>query len=617
MGPTYSGCSVALVTAADEKFAGRLSDLCDSLGAWRRYLHVIDIGLADDSRDALKRAGIESIRLPAGFFANARFATDYFRALYLRPSLPDLFPHDIIMWIDADCWIQREEALATYFDSAIAFPDKFTLCAMLDIEYGRCIDDYWRYQEGYREQYAALFGADAAKQMFGKAVLSAGVFAARRTAPAWAEWRAVVSQVYESDIALARFDLGHMGDQLSLNMVLHRSHGYRLLNAEMNWHCHCSDVARDGQTVRIRPSGRTPAIVHLSDLKNPEAAQRYRANRLFYEKRDGAARDAVAPPPRAPAILNAAAATAESRHAPLQICVYTCLVGNSEALNEQPTAAQSRLPFICFTDNPGLRSETWQVRVVPRLFAMDPVRSQRQIKILPHKYLPEFDASLYIDNSVLLRQPPEALVEKYFPASGFCILEHSYRATVDDEFIEVARLGLDDQNRIFEQREHYKIKYPEILSEKPYWGAILLRDHRNPAVAKMLELWFAHVQRYSRRDQLSVNLAFRLAGLSPDVLRYDNFESEYHSWPHKKNGGQMESVEQIPREEFTFDERLQALEIDLLSEKKKVEALNASLMRLDRNAADTRHQNEALLASTSWRLTAPMRALSRLLRRLG
>lgn len=300
----------------------------------------------------------------------------------------------------------------------------------------------------------------------------------------------------------------------------------------------------------------------------------------------------------------------------MRACVYTCLMGNSEALNEQPVAATSRLPFICFTDNPDLRSETWEVRTAPRLFSMDSVRSQRAVKILPYKYLPDFDASLYIDNSVLLKQAPDAFVEKNLPPSGFCLVEHSFRATVLDEFLEVAANGFDDQSRIFEQLNHYTIDCPEVLQEKPYWGAILLRDHRNPTVRKMLEIWFAHVQRYSRRDQLSVNLAFRLAGLAPDVLRYDNFTSEYHSWPLKDGGHSGTGLRQPSHDLMPVAARISALETALLKERRKTDAMAASAAQLDRALADARHSNEALLVSTSWRVTAPLRGLSRMLRGL-
>ncbi len=613
MGQEYKGFSVAIVTAADELFARPLLDLCASLGPWRQNLRVIDIGLGAATREELARMNVDVQPAAEELFAGARLLNNYVKALYLRPRLPELVAADIIMWIDSDCWVQREEAISAYLDSAIEFPDKFTLCAMLDVDYARCIDDYWPYQERYREQYAALFGTQEAERLFGKAVLSAGVFAARRTAPAWAAWRATVSQVYRSDAAFARPDLAHMGEQLSLNLVLHRERAYRILNAEMNWHCHCSDAVRDNGRVRIRPSGRVPAIVHLSDIKTPAVAEGYRDNRLFYEG-TGESRPASS-------TAKASDSAKLKTSIPPRICVYTCLMGESEKLNEQPAAASSRLPFICFTDNANLRSETWDMRVVSRLFAADPIRSQRAVKALPFDQLGAFDASLYIDNTVLLKQPPDAFVEANFPQSGFCLSQHSYRATVLDEFIEVAATGLDDQSRISEQLEHYRLSYPGVLQEKPYWGAILLRDHRVAAVRKMLEIWFAHVQRYSRRDQLSLNLAFRLAGLTPNVLYLDNFESDYHVWPRRTlNPNALAARRGSPRS-GTHDDSVAA---ELLRERQKTTDLLATTARLDRALAEsqhqlaqTRHSRDALLGSTSWRVTAPLRKLARGLGRLA
>lgn len=214
-----------------------------------------------------------------------------------------------------------------------------------------------------------------------------------------------------------------------------------------------------------------------------------------------------------------------------RLCVYTALFGGYEQLNEQPMALRSKIPFVCFTDDPGLRSDTWQIRVVSPVFSMDPARSQRDLKLRPHVHLPEFDLSLYIDNPVLLTQPPEQVFARYDPLKGFWIGRHSFRQSVLDEFLEVARLGLDDQSRVFEQLNHYSLVYPEILSERPYWGAILLRDHRDPQVRAMLEIWYANVLRYTRRDQLSVNLAFREAVLTPQVIEVDNSSSWFHAWP--------------------------------------------------------------------------------------
>jgi hypothetical protein len=219
-----------------------------------------------------------------------------------------------------------------------------------------------------------------------------------------------------------------------------------------------------------------------------------------------------------------------------KICVYTTLLGNYERINEQPVAASAQIPFICLTDDPDLRSESWQMRIVQPAFPTDPIRSQRDMKIRPHVYLPEFARSLYIDNSVILKEPPDRLFEIGAASpEGFVMPHHSFRQTVLDEFLEVAGLGFDDSNRVFEQLNHYLLNCPEVLQERPWWAAIIVRDHTNLKLCRALEFWALHVMRYSRRDQLSVNMAMHLADIRPEPLQIDNFNSPFHSWPHAQD----------------------------------------------------------------------------------
>lgn len=281
--------------------------------------------------------------------------------------------------------------------------------------------------------------------------------------------------------------------------------------------------------------------------------------------------------------------------APRALCVYTTLTGGYEKLNEQPVSGASRIPFICLTDDARLQSESWQVRLVPTLFRMDPVRSQRALKLRPHEYLPEFDASLYVDNTVLLSEPPEALLAQFLPEPGFCLPAHSFRASVMDEFLEVIRDGLDDENRILEQLYHYALDCPGVLREKPYWTGLLLRDHRNPAVREVLDLWFSHVQRYSRRDQLSANVAFRRAGLTPQLLPIDNHTSRFHSWPHRASRSR---AGQAPLTADSFG-----------SPDPRIRDLEQRLAAMEGTVAEERRLRASLLSSTTWRATAPFRSI--------
>jgi hypothetical protein len=74
------------------------------------------------------------------------------------------------------------------------------------------------------------------------------------------------------------------------------------------------------------------------------------------------------------------------------------------------------------------------MRPVEPLFPLDPIRSQRAIKIRPHEYLPDFERSLYVDNSVLLKAEPERILERCGGTSVFWLPKHSFRETVLAEF---------------------------------------------------------------------------------------------------------------------------------------------------------------------------------------
>ena len=214
-----------------------------------------------------------------------------------------------------------------------------------------------------------------------------------------------------------------------------------------------------------------------------------------------------------------------------RFCVYTALTGNYEKLNEQPAAAGSNIDFICFTDDASLTSKTWKIIKIDPMFADDPARSQRVVKLSPHEYCADYDASLYIDNSVILSVKPEDVFERYSAHCDFLLPTHSFRKCVLDEFRAVKKLSIADPKQINRQLAHYIDTNPSCLKERPYWSAVQIRRHSNPLVRNAMRIWLAHVLRFSRRDQLSANFVFVQAGLVPHRLNIDNFSSWFHRWP--------------------------------------------------------------------------------------
>jgi hypothetical protein len=215
----------------------------------------------------------------------------------------------------------------------------------------------------------------------------------------------------------------------------------------------------------------------------------------------------------------------------MRTCVYTAIFGGYDGLLDQEVAATSTSNFICFTDDPGLKSTTWQIELVEPAFREDAVRSARLHKIVGNPTVHDYDATLYIDASVVLRRPPEEILSEWLiEGVDMAAPLHSYREQLVDEFDEVIRLNYDDRARVYEQLTDYAVAHPDVLSRKPVWTGMLARRWSPPVDAAM-RTWADHVLRYSRRDQLSVLVALETLNTLYRPLELDNFESESHRWP--------------------------------------------------------------------------------------
>ncbi|WIY82635.1 glycosyltransferase domain-containing protein [Propionimicrobium sp. PCR01-08-3] len=234
--------------------------------------------------------------------------------------------------------------------------------------------------------------------------------------------------------------------------------------------------------------------------------------------------------------------------------VYSALLGEYENLKEQPIAAATTIPFILFTDDPTLGSDTWNVRLITPEFPMDIVRSSRDIKVLGHPGLEDFDETLWIDNRVELLVDPDQILDEWLAQSDLALFEHSFRDALINEFYAVVNEGYDDPSRVYEQLIHYAETKPEILDEKPLWTGLMARRKTHEVDAAM-RLWMDHILRYSRRDQLSVNLAISDLGDRVARINGDNLHSEWHKWPLLEHDRRLKRDKSRPRDAFVHSIR--------------------------------------------------------------
>ncbi len=292
-------------------------------------------------------------------------------------------------------------------------------------------------------------------------------------------------------------------------------------------------------------------------------------------------------------------------------CVYTALYGAHDQLPEQPVRAFSGLDFIAFVGDPAIRSETWEIRHLPALLPDDPVRSSRFPKLLPHRVLPEYDASLYIDCTVRLAQPPEALFADLLDghSTTMACLRHHERFNVLDEALAVIELGYDDPAVCLAQVAAYR--RAGLTGGVPMiWGGMLLRNHANPVVTACMERWFAHVLRYSRRDQLSFPYVAEELGFPFVAHPYSSLASPWHSWPHPRERSRA-AWTAMPSEPVPVRSGWVEGALDGHSLRALLDHMEQAEMRL----AQAHAALTTMRASRIWRATAGVRAVGNAVRR--
>lgn len=199
--------------------------------------------------------------------------------------------------------------------------------------------------------------------------------------------------------------------------------------------------------------------------------------------------------------------------------VYTCITGGYDKLRE-PKFVSPSIDYICFTDNAKLTSNFWKIRQLPSdLKNLTDVKKQRLIKVLPHKYLSEYDVSLWVDSNIEIVGDLKDFFNKYDLSQKFLYTnKHPSRDCLYREQIAVLRLKKDTYENTNPQIERYREEgFPE------HYGLaetnIILRAHKNQKCKTLMNLWGEEILNGSHRDQLSFNYAIWKTG-TKDYVEY-------------------------------------------------------------------------------------------------
>lgn len=194
--------------------------------------------------------------------------------------------------------------------------------------------------------------------------------------------------------------------------------------------------------------------------------------------------------------------------------IYTCITGGYDTLDD-PSFVSEGFDYICFTDNPNQKSNVWEIRPIPEeLLSLSKVRQQRYIKINPHKYLSEYELSIWVDGKINVIGDLNKLV-KYCKEPGCYIYAplHPQRNCIYDELKACVNAKKDDPDIMRKQIKEYEEEgFPRNFGLLQ--SNILIRHHNNEKCISFMQQWWREVRMKSFRDQLSFNY---VSWKNPDI----------------------------------------------------------------------------------------------------
>lgn len=186
-----------------------------------------------------------------------------------------------------------------------------------------------------------------------------------------------------------------------------------------------------------------------------------------------------------------------------KVVVYTAIVNNYNPLRN-PAHIDPEIDYVCFTDQPkwfALTNNTiWKGRPFPKS-DLDPTRINRQVKLLPHQFFPEYDYSIYVDGSINIVGPIQPLLAEYDYPKMLCH-KHPKRNCIYEEGQVCIGLKKETPEAITRQLEQYRSEgFPG--HHGMIEASVLIRRHNDPEIVKLMEAWWHELRTQSRRDQIS------------------------------------------------------------------------------------------------------------------
>ncbi len=212
--------------------------------------------------------------------------------------------------------------------------------------------------------------------------------------------------------------------------------------------------------------------------------------------------------------------------------IYSANFGSYDAIVD-PAFVDADIDYIYFTDNKDAKSEIWNIIYIDEIF-IDARSTARIIKHMPHKFLEDWERSLWIDSQIRINKCSLKSFFNKYNEDNFVCFKNWLRNRV---YLEALSCALKGHASVFSILKQYlKYKYNGFPDDKYLLASgVLLRNHMNKNNIRLQNFWIKEVITQTIRDQLSFNYCAYRENFQFNYFE-ENFFNIFTLENHKKHG---------------------------------------------------------------------------------
>jgi len=259
-----------------------------------------------------------------------------------------------------------------------------------------------------------------------------------------------------------------------------------------------------------------------------------------------------------------------------KICVYTALFGEYDTLC--PINKNDHFDFICFSDR-HREVSGWKFVILEKKFD-DNNLCAKEPKVMPHKYLHDYDYSLYLDASVFIYYDISPFISDFLLDEKFVMFEHPDRNCVYEEAEAIIR-GLRANSEIIVDQIKYYFEQGLPRGTGLSEASFIWREHNDPEIKTFMTAWWEEILKFSKRDQLSLGFLMWRKNFRPKILSHKFGTARLNSYFLKRSHNVVDKpLIYIPYKSpvtFLYHEKYQNTASTKMRGKQLVDMLNKNM----------------------------------------